>query len=171
MILGEVDVVEHQAFQLAAIAPIGGGGHVVSEGVLRRAGEDGFVGHERAEDVGQRHHAIGLRPGDVVDQRLQRGVDRMVPDEVRLGVDFAQEREVEDAASGSVNAAPWLPALDDLRDLWEGGAVRLPVRCARSWHVLFKVDVNRIPYGDEEGDDDFGGGEGLVDGGLGVQLG
>ena len=106
--LGDVGVVKFQTVQRETIRPVG---RRFGDHTQRREaglGEDGGVVHEAAEVVRQRDGAVGLMPGHVVHQRLERRGERVLEDEVEFGVQFLQHGQVEDASGRGVDAFPRL---------------------------------------------------------------
>ena len=106
--LGDVGVVKLQTVERETIRPVG---RWFGDNAQRREaglGEDGGVVHEAAKVVRQRDGAVGLMPGHVVHQRLERRRQRVLEHEVEFGVQFLQHRQVEDATRRGVDAFPRL---------------------------------------------------------------
>ena len=110
--LGHVRVIKREAVEGEAIRPVGWrvGDH--AQRGQARLGEDGGVVHEPAKVIRQGDGAVGLVAGDIVDQRFEGGAKRVFEDQFQFSIEFPKNGQVENTASGGVDAAPWLASLE-----------------------------------------------------------
>ena len=170
--LSDVGVVEFQTVERETIRPVG---RWFGDNAQRREaglGEDGGVVHEAAKVVRQRDGPVGLMPGHVVHQRLERRRQRMLEHEVEFGVQFLQHGQVEDATGRGVNTRPRLASRNHLGGVGQGGVVgRTVSHAGHGLPVLHGGDEVGVAGRDEEPEDDLRIRELLVDDGLRRQFG